>query len=330
MFRTLRPYFISLFCVWVTLCVAAFVIAQKSPYSHWIMTGVLPAFLVEAVFFVGAGFEQTRQAFARVKPPALQSAILLASAVIPNAIVTMTAGTFDSHGFLILLGLCAVVSFWYVVLPRRIAYDVGLLVILAAAMVLHVFPRLYVSPSANLHIEILGHLMWIRLALVVLLVQRDLDMGPVSFWPNRAEWREGLLQYALAIVPISLLACGVHFVRFAPRQFPAWEWTALAAGYFLGALWVVAFSEELFFRGVILRGILNWRGSAVLAVIVSTVVYGCAHLWYHDFPNWRFALIAAVVGCFYGAAYLRRGSIRAPMVAHALVVVTWRMLFVTS
>jgi membrane protease YdiL (CAAX protease family) len=68
----------------------------------------------------------------------------------------------------------------------------------------------------------------------------------------------------------------------------------------------------------------------VLAVIVSTVVYGCAHLWYHDFPNWRFALIAAVVGCFYGAAYLRRGSIRAPMVAHALVVVTWRMLFVTS
>jgi membrane protease YdiL (CAAX protease family) len=294
------------------------------------MTGVMPAFLVEAVFFVGAGFEQTRQAFARVKPPALQSAILLASAVIPNAIVTMTAGTFDSHGFLILLGLCAVVSFWYVVLPRRIAYDVGLLVILAAAMVLHVFPRLYVSPSANLHIEILGHLMWIRLALVVLLVQRDLDMGPVSFWPNRAEWREGLLQYALAIVPISLLACGVHFVRFAPRQFPAWEWTALAAGYFLGALWVVAFSEELFFRGVILRGILNWRGSAVLAVIVSTVVYGCAHLWYHDFPNWRFALIAAVVGCFYGAAYLRRGSIRAPMVAHALVVVTWRMLFVTT
>ena len=294
------------------------------------MTGVLPAFLVEAVFFVGAGFEQTRQAFARVKPPALQSAILLASAVIPNVIVTMAAGTFDSHGFLILLGLCAVVSFWYVVLPRRIAYDVGLLVILAAAMVLHVFPRLYVSPSANLHIEILGHLMWIRLALVVLLVQRDLDMGPVSFWPNRAEWREGLLQYALAIVPISLLACGVHFVRFAPRQFPAWEWTALAAGYFLGALWVVAFSEELFFRGVILRGILNWRGSAVLAVIVSTVVYGCAHLWYHDFPNWRFALIAAVVGCFYGAAYLRRGSIRAPMVAHALVVVTWRMLFVTS
>jgi hypothetical protein len=37
-----------------------------------------------------------------------------------------------------------------------------------------------------------------------------------------------------------------------------------------------------------------------------------------------------VVGCFYGAAYLRRGSIRAPMVAHALVVVTWRMLFVTN
>jgi membrane protease YdiL (CAAX protease family) len=330
MFRTLRPYFISLLCVWVTLCVAAFVVAQKSPYPHWIMTGVLPAFLVEAIFFLGAGFEQTRQWFAGVKPAAGQSAILLFSAVAPFLIVTTTAGTFDSHALLILAGLCAVVSFWYVVLPHRIAYDVGLLVILAAAMVLHVFPRLYVSPSARLHIEILGHLMWIRLALIVLLTQRDLHIGPVSFWPNPEEWREGLLQYALAIVPISLLAYGVHFARFAPRQFPAWEWIAIAGGYFFGALWVVAFSEEIFFRGVILHGILKWRRSAAFAVIVSTLVYGGAHLWYRDFPNWRFALIAAVAGCFYGAAYLRRGSVRAPMVAHALVVVTWRMLFVTN
>ena len=33
-------------------------------------------------------------------------------------------------------------SFWYVVLPHRIAYDVGFLVIAAAPLVLQVFRRL--------------------------------------------------------------------------------------------------------------------------------------------------------------------------------------------
>ena len=39
------------------------------------------------------------------------------------------------------------------------------------------------------------------------------------------------------------------------------------------------------------------------------------------------ALIAAIAGWFYGRAYLRTGSIRAAMVAHALTNVTWKAFF---
>jgi membrane protease YdiL (CAAX protease family) len=35
-----------------------------------------------------------------------------------------------------------------------------------------------------------------------------------------------------------------------------------------------------------------------------------------------------VAGWFYGRAYLKTGSIRAAMVAHALTNVTWRVFFV--
>jgi membrane protease YdiL (CAAX protease family) len=43
------------------------------------------------------------------------------------------------------------------------------------------------------------------------------------------------------------------------------------------------------------------------------------------FPNWRFALLAAVAGVFYELAFRRARSIRASMVTHALVVTTWRV-----
>jgi membrane protease YdiL (CAAX protease family) len=51
------------------------------------------------------------------------------------------------------------------------------------------------------------------------------------------------------------------------------------------------------------------------------------HLWFRTFPNWRLAILAAVAGVFYGAAFNRTKSIRASMVTHALVVTTWRVFF---
>jgi membrane protease YdiL (CAAX protease family) len=64
-----------------------------------------------------------------------------------------------------------------------------------------------------------------------------------------------------------------------------------------------------------------------VAVIVSSALFGCAHLWVHDFPNWKRAVVAGVLGIACGYAYAQAKSIRAPMVTHTLVVVTWRMLF---
>jgi membrane protease YdiL (CAAX protease family) len=92
-------------------------------------------------------------------------------------------------------------------------------------------------------------------------------------------------------------------------------------------LWVVALGEELFFRGVIERALLNGWRSPVPAVLLSAILFGSAHLWFHEFPNWRRALIATLLGLGCGMAYLRNGSVRAPMVTHALVVTTWRVFF---
>jgi membrane protease YdiL (CAAX protease family) len=326
-FRSLRPYFITLAIVWLALVVAANIYAQKYPAnSHWIMTGVLPAFLFEAIFFLGAVFEGTRQLFSSIERPLSRSLIMIATAIVPFLIVTLTAGTYDSHALLILVCLCVLLSFWWILFPHRIAYDAGFLIIAAAPMVLKVFQRLYVTPVPRVEISVLGHLMWVRLALIALLVQREFQVGPVGFWPNLKEWREGVLQFLLAIVPVSLIGIWIHFTVWSPLPLPPAEWLARSLGYFFGIMWVVALSEDVF-RSVITQMFLRHGSGKIVAVIASGVLFGAAHLWAADFPNWRFAIVATIAHAFFTVAYIRTGSVRASMVAHAFIVTTWRMVF---
>lgn len=290
------------------------------------MAAALPAFLVEAVFYLASGFEETRAWFSRITSRRAQAGILWIGALVPYLIFSFASGTFQRNAFYLLAALSAVLAFWYAVLPHRFAYDFGFLVIAAAPVISRVFHRIYRSPDDHLPMDVLGHLMWIRVGIAALLVLRQWDAGAFGFWPRRNEWRTGILYYLLFLVPIALLGIGLHDVRFAPFQGEWWRSAGVAIGTFFGILWVVALGEELFFRGVIERAVLNW-GSPVLAISVSALLFGAAHLWFHGFPDWRRALVATVLGVACGIAYNQTGSVRAPMVTHAFVVATWRVLF---
>ncbi len=311
----------------MALIVAALLYSKQHPQLHWIMTAALPAFLLEAVFYLACGFEETRAWFARINSRRTQAAILWMSALLPYLIFSLSAGTFQRNAFQLLVALSAVFAFWYAILPRRFAYDAGFLIIGAAPILLRVFQRIYRSPDEHTRVDVLGHLMWIRVGIAALLVLREWDPGPFSFWPRRNEWKTGTVYYLLFVMPIAALAIGLHDVRFAPLQGEWWRIAAIAIGTFFGILWVVALGEELFFRGVIERTLLNHWSWPALAVSVSAVLYGAAHLWFHQFPDWRRALVATLLGIACGIAYLRSGNVRAPMVTHAFVVTTWRVFF---
>ena len=292
------------------------------------MTAALPAFLVEAVFYLAMGFEQTRAWFDRAMSARGKAGILWVSALLPYLIFSLTAGTFERHAFYLLAALTAVLAFWHVVLPQRVSYDVGFLVVAAAPVLLGVFPRIYLSPDAHLRVDILGHLMWIRVGIMALLLLRGWDPGPFSFWPHAREWKAGFTYFALAVLPIIGLALGVRDVRFEPLHGAWWQVAGMGLGTFFGMLWVVALSEEFFFRGVIERAILNQWGSAGAAIGLSAVLFGSVHLaWNHEFPNWRHAAVVTLLGVVLGTAYPKTGGVRAPMVTHALVVTTWRLFF---
>jgi uncharacterized protein len=323
----MRPYFIALLCLWTALFAAALYLSKQHPQSHWIMTAVLPAFLVEAIFYLASMFEATRAWFARISSRRTQGAMLWISALLPYLILSLARATFERNAFYLLALLCGVFAFWYVYTPRRLAYDVGFLVIAAAPIVERVFARIYLSPGGHLRVDILGHLMWIRLGVLALLVLREWDPGPFSLWPDASEWKTGLLYYLAVLVPIVFVATALHDLRFAPLQDAWWRVAAIAVGTFFAVLWVVALAEELFFRGVIERALYDHWRSPALAVLLSAAIFGAAHLWFHQFPDWRQAVVATVLGLACGVAYVQTGSVRAPMVTHALVVATWRVLF---
>ena len=233
------------------MLVAALVYCRQQPHFYWIMTAALPAFLLEAFFYLSAGFPETRACFARLPSLRAQASLLWLSALPPYLIFSLAARTFEPRAFYLLVGLTAVLAFWHAILPRRFAYDFGFLVVAAAPVLLGVFKRIYRSPDEHLHVDILGHLMWIRVGVFALLVLRQWDPGPFSFWPKAREWQAGFLYYAYVILPILALALGVHYVHWQPLHGEWWKVFGMAIGTFFGILWVVALSEELFFRGLV-------------------------------------------------------------------------------
>jgi uncharacterized protein len=329
MLRALRPYWIALVIVWIALIGAAAVLLVRLPqHTHWITAWLLPAFLIEAACYLACGFPQARAAFASIPGASRQALLLVATGLAPFVLLRLGSSyPFEPRAGALLVCLLAIVAFWYVVLPRRPAFDVGFLVIAAAPLVARLFPRLYPTEDARLHVDILGHLMWFRVTLLSFFVIRGWESGPLSFWPAAREWRIGAALFAAGAVFVSLAALLFHFATFSVMPGAWWQVAAKGIGTFFGVLWVVAFWEEAFCRGVIVPALTRAALPMVVVVGLSSIAFGGVHLWYNSFPNWPYFGVASVAGVFYAIAYIRSGSTRASMVTHALTVTCWRVLF---
>lgn len=296
------------------------------PFENIPWQTALPAFAVEAVFYVSLGSENFRARLEKLPAPLL-AAMLTAAAVLPYCLATAAFGTFQWRALAWIALLAGASSFWYVLLPKKPASDLLLLVFMAAVWLAALFKQWYVCPYPRLNLPVLGQLMWFRTGLFSMLSIRRVQGVGFGFWPGRREWKIGALTFA-AFLPVA--AALAHFIGFASPRWPSagWEKTSLAAvGTFFGILWVVALAEEFFFRGLLQQWLASWTRSEAAGVILASLLFGSVHLFYRAFPNWKFAALAALAGVFYGLAFRQARSIRASMVAHALVVTAWKIFF---
>jgi len=124
------------------------------------------------------------------------------------------------------------------------------------------------------------------------------------------------LLFALIGIPIGL---GTGFLAWNPAivSVPA------LAGRFASILLVTGLPEELLFRGIIQNGLAQSLGSRRAALVLASALFGVAHLNNGPSPDWRYALLAALAGIFYGRTYEATQGLLAPAAVHALVDTVW-------
>lgn len=316
----MRAYLLTLAAIWTAGAATASLYSTGRNIPVEIALPVAAAMLVELSLYAGLAFADVRRWAA--ERGAWLPAGLVASAVLPYLLYAVPTGLFDGFALAALAVLAGAVVFWFRVFPPHPVADLSFLAGMGAVVLAKIFERLYPAPLEPLEVSILGQLMWIRLGVFAAVELRRFDGLGFGFVPGRREWRIGFKYYACCLPLTAALAFGLRFARFDP---PADLWWRLPLT-FLGALWVVALSEELFFRGVLQQMVGRWWGAGA-GLLVASLAFGAVHLPFRDFPNWEFAALAAVAGLFYGRAYVEGGGVRAAMVTHALMVTTWRALF---
>jgi hypothetical protein len=243
---------------------------------------------------------------------------VVALAPVPYLAYAVPLGVFDPVGFLAILAAVALISYWFAFVPKGWWADVGFIALMAAPLLFKLIPLAYARALPDVRLDFLGQLLWIRAGALAIERDRGLEGIGFGFWPTGTEWRIGVAHFVALLPCVFLLGLLTGFTQFQPPIWPWWETVLRAVATFFGILWVVALSEEFFFRGILQR----WLG-----LMATSALFGMAHLGFREFPNWRFAIVAAVAGVFYGLAFQRGGGIRAAMVTHAFTVVTWKILF---
>jgi membrane protease YdiL (CAAX protease family) len=121
------------------------------------------------------------------------------------------------------------------------------------------------------------------------------------------------------------LGIRMRFIAFDPQ----WgNWRGLVVGS-LGILFLTAWPEELLFRGLLQNFLGRASKSEFAGWWTASMLFGFSHITNLGFPNWRYVILAAIAGLFYGWTWRRTGSIFASALVHAGVDVTWHFLFRT-
>ncbi|MGA2271180.1 MAG: CPBP family intramembrane glutamic endopeptidase [Bryobacteraceae bacterium] len=318
MAKTLGSFRAAVPIGWIALGVAGVLYARFKGIPSWAAVPVLAAYLVEYPFYLVPAFPTLRERLAGARLPGF----LVASTVLPYLVCCCGAVDFQWIGLVRLAALSLALSLWYLVLPATALADIAFLALIASVMLGRYFDPIYPKPYPGVDATYLGKLALIQIAVMTLTLERRIHETGYGFVPKWHDWRIGALHY-LYFVPVGLpLALVIKAVRFAAPA-PLW----VAAATFLGMLWVVVLFEEFLFRGVLQSWIEEWTWSRKAALVITSVLFGLAHLWFRSFPNWRWVPVATVLGWFCGRARNEAGNIRAGMVTHALVVTTWRVFF---
>lgn len=179
----------------------------------------------------------------------------------------------------------------------------------------------WLEPAWPRGLAALGKILLLDAGIWSFMVVRRLDGVGFDLRLTLKDVRRGLreyLIYAVIAIPLGLWLGFLHFHA-------AWPSVMRLVGGFVFTFFFIAIPEELFFRGW-LQNLLERRMGRRRALLVTAVLFGLAH-WNKRAVhfNWRYALMAAIAGVFYGRAWRAQRRVGASSITHTSVDTTWSM-----
>jgi uncharacterized protein len=202
--------------------------------------------------------------------------------------------------------------------PKMTWRDAVVLLLLAVIYMLRWIDAAW--PYASL--AALPKLFLVDLALYLFIVIRKLEGIGYCLRLSRDIMLTGLREW-LYFLPFGVgLGLALGFIHFYPRLPSA---VAILTSVLVTML-LVAIPEEIYFRGI-LQNLLESRLGRRTALIVASLLFGLAHFNKGARFNWRYVLLAAIAGIFYGRAWRARRQLLASVITHTAVDVAWSLWF---
>jgi len=138
----------------------------------------------------------------------------------------------------------------------------------------------------------------------------------------------GIAFLALILIMVLIVPPGL-LTGFLTFHFPQTFNIPKLALHFVGLFLTVALPEELFFRGILLRGLDKMYTKKWIPLVVSSLAFGLMH-WNNASTlstQITYVCLAAIAGLGYGWAYRKSGNnLFAAILVHTLVDWTWKLL----
>ena len=289
--------------------------------SFWQPQMLLAAFVVLAPLLYAA-FAPERFASQVHKLPRLLRILLPALLCLPYVLVTKAHGMLH-WSWLSLYALLPVAVAWWMdqasrADPRRRGNwrDFVLLVALGMAVDLR-----WLEPAWPPNLAVFSKMILLDAGIYGFLGVRQLDNVGFDLRLRRKDAAVGLREfvfYAVIAIPLGLGLGFLHVHAMLPNPLRA-------LGAYVFTFLFIAIPEELFFRGW-LQNLLERRIGRLGALLLTSLLFGLAH-WNKrtSFINWRYVLMAAIAGVFYGRAWRSERRIGASAITHATVDTVWSL-----
>jgi uncharacterized protein len=169
----------------------------------------------------------------------------------------------------------------------------------------------------------LNELLLVDAGLYGFLAIRQLNGMGFDFRLKWSDWKTGLRELAFFTPIVVVLGLALGFIH--PHANLPGIGSALLR--WVGICFFTAVPEELFFRAWV-QNLLERRGGRRAALVIASVLFGLSHFNKRSAHfNWRYVLLAAIAGVFYGRAWREHRRVAASTITHASVDWIWSLWF---